>query len=90
MVEQIGDQLEELEDELVDHPSQKFYRGFIFKKEYDIFRTSIWPMREVIGSLERREFPFIEKSTVVYLRDIYDHITQLIDTIETDRELISV
>jgi magnesium transporter len=90
MVEQIGDQLEELEDELVDHPSSKILpRIHFLKRNMIFFRTSIWPMREVIGSLERREFPFIEKSTVVYLRDIYDHITQLIDTIETDRELIS-
>jgi len=90
MVEQIGDQLEELEDELVDHSSSKILpRIHFLKRNMIYFRTSIWPMREVIGSLERREFPFIEKATVVYLRDIYDHITQLIDTIETDRELIS-
>lgn len=90
IIEQIGDQLEELEDELVDHPSSKILSNIHFLKRNMInFRISIWPMREVIGSLERREFPFIEKTTVVYLRDIYDHITQLIDTIETDRELIS-
>ncbi|NLJ49967.1 MAG: magnesium/cobalt transporter CorA [Candidatus Atribacteria bacterium] len=90
MIEHIGDQLEELEDELVDHPSSKILSKIHFLKRNMInFRTSVWPMREVIGSLERRDFLFIKKSTIVYLRDIYDHITQLIETIETDRELIS-
>ena len=90
MIEKIGDQLEEIEDELVEHPSSKILTKIHFLKRNMIyFRTSVWPMREVIGSLERREFHFIQESTVVYLRDIYDHITQLIDTVETDRELIS-
>ena len=52
-------------------------------------RKSIWPLREVIGGLERRESPLIKETTVIYLRDVYDHTIQVIDTMETLRDLLS-
>ena len=52
-------------------------------------RKSIWPLREVISGLERRESPLIKETTVIYLRDVYDHTIQVIDTMETLRDLLS-
>ena len=52
-------------------------------------RKSIWPLREVIGGLERRESPLIKETTVIYLRDVYDHTIQVIETMETFRDLLS-
>ena len=46
-------------------------------------------MREVIGSLGRGESPLIKGTSRVYLRDVYDHTIQVIDTIETFRDMIS-
>ena len=52
-------------------------------------RKSVWPLREVISGLERTESSLIEESTGIYLRDVYDHSIQVIDTIETFRDMIS-
>jgi magnesium transporter len=52
-------------------------------------RKSVWPLREVIGGLERGESPLIGESINVYLRDVYDHTIQVIDTMETFRDMIS-
>lgn len=49
----------------------------------------VWPLREVISNLERGETSLIKKSTRIYLRDIYDHIVQVIDSIETLRDLLA-
>ncbi len=52
-------------------------------------RKSVWPLREVISSLERGESSLIKKSTKIYLRDVYDHTIQVIDTVETFRDMVS-
>ena len=52
-------------------------------------RKSIWPLREVINGLQRGESALIKESTAIYLRDVYDHTIQIIDTIETFRDLLS-
>ncbi len=51
-------------------------------------RKSIWPLREVISSLEKSESPLIQKTTFIYLKDIYDHTVQIIDAIEAFHETI--
>ena len=52
-------------------------------------RKSTWPLREIISRLERGEIALINDSTRIYIRDIYDHIIQVIDTIETFRDMLS-
>src|SRR5262249_29022359 len=52
-------------------------------------RKSVWPLREVIGGLERGESKLFEKETMPFLRDLYDHTIQVVDTVETLRDLIS-
>jgi len=52
-------------------------------------RKSVWPLREVILGLERTESQLIQESTVIYLRDVYDHTIQVIDTLETLRDMVS-
>jgi magnesium transporter len=53
------------------------------------FRKSVWPLREAIVRLERGGYSLIQESTQIYLRDVYDHTIQVIDTIETFREMLS-
>ena len=53
------------------------------------FRKSIWPVRELVSSLLRSESPLIENTTEIYLRDVYDHAVQIIDAMESYREMIS-
>jgi len=52
-------------------------------------RRSVWPLREVISGLQRAESSLIHESTAMYLRDVYDHTIQVIDTIETSRDVLS-
>jgi magnesium transporter len=52
-------------------------------------RKSTWPLREITSRLERGEISLINDSTRIYIRDIYDHIIQVIDTIETFRDMLS-
>ena len=59
------------------------------KRELIFLRKSVWPLREAISSLERGESPLFQPETLVYLRDVYDHTIQVIDTIETFRDMVS-
>lgn len=52
-------------------------------------RKSVWPLREMLGSLERTESKFFNKSTRVFLRDLYDHSIQIVDTVESFREVLT-
>jgi magnesium transporter len=90
ILEKTGDRIEILEEKLISDPSpetlsiiQKIKREMIF------LRRSVWPLREVISSLERDESEIIHESTHVYLRDVYDHTIQVIDTVEALRDMIA-
>jgi len=52
-------------------------------------RRSVWPLREVVNILERGESPLIQEKTQIYLRDLYDHTIQVIDNIETLKDIAS-
>jgi magnesium transporter len=89
ILEKTGDRIELLEEELITEPSPGTV-GIIqrMKREMIFLRKSIWPLREVIASLERDESPLIRESTNVFLRDVYDHTIQVIDTVEALRDMI--
>ena len=59
------------------------------KQEMILLRKRIWPLREVVSSLTRGESPLVRESTTVYLRDVYDHTIQVIDTIESFRDVLA-
>ncbi|KPJ57833.1 MAG: magnesium transporter, partial [Planctomycetes bacterium DG_23] len=52
-------------------------------------RKSVWPLREEISALQRGESRLISKPTGIFLRDVYDHTIQVIDTIESLRDMLS-
>ena len=90
VLEQIGEKIEFLEEELVTDPTPETLQTIHDLKLDMIFlRKSVWPLREVVGGLERRESPLIGEAIAVYLRDVYDHTIQVIDTLETFRDMIS-
>jgi magnesium transporter len=90
VLERIGEQVESLAEEVSEDPSSAALdRIHQFKREMIFLRKAIWPAREVAASLERSESGLIQKSTVVYLRDVYDHSIQLIDAVESYRDLIT-
>ncbi len=90
VLEAVGDHIESLEEELVTDPTQEtLARIHALKREMLYLRKSVWPLREVVSGLDRGESPLIKKTTHVYLRDVYDHTIQVIDTIETYRDMVS-
>jgi magnesium transporter len=90
ILEMIGETIESIEDELIKEPTPKTLSHiYDLKKEMIFLRKSIWPLREVISRLERDDFALIQKDTISYLRDLYDHTIQAIDTIETYRDMLS-
>jgi magnesium transporter len=90
VLERLGEEIELIEDQLVTDPTPAPLRVIHrLKRDMIFLRKSVWPLREVIGGLERGESSLITDSTVIYLRDIYDHTIQVIDTIETFRDMLS-
>jgi magnesium transporter len=90
VMEKLGEEIEGLETELIRNPKQETLQSIHrLRREMIYVRRSIWPLREVIGDLERRGSSFVQESTSLYLRDIYDHIIHVIDTTETFRDIIA-
>jgi magnesium transporter len=90
VLEKLGEQIEFLEEELITKPRPATLQTLHqLKREMIFLRKALWPLREVIGSLERGESALIQGSTVLYLRDVYDHTIQAIDNIETFRDMLS-
>jgi magnesium transporter len=90
ILEKIGDEIEILEEELVTDPGKEtMARIHHFKREMILLRRSIWPLREVVSGLQREESPLVTEGVGLYLRDVYDHTIQVIDTVETFRDIIS-
>ncbi len=90
VLEKISDRIEELEQELLTNPtSETLAKIHSMKRELILLRKSVWPLREAISGLTRGESKLIGDKTVVYLRDVYDHTIQVIDTIESLRDTVS-
>jgi magnesium transporter len=90
ILENLGETIEDIEDKLVTNPSTETLRTIHdLKREMVFLRKSVWPLREVISRLERSESSLINKSTRIYLRDVYDHTIQIMDSVETFRDMLS-
>ena len=90
VLEYLGEEIEELEEELVTDPDPDTLHAIHdLKRELIYLRKSVWPLRETISNLERGESRIFQPATLIYLRDVYDHVIQIIDTVETFREMAS-
>jgi magnesium transporter len=59
------------------------------KRELIWLRKSVWPLRELLAGLEREESPLVRPATRVYLKDVYDHTVEIIETVETYRDVLA-
>jgi len=90
ILETLGENIEILEEELLETPTSKTVQTIHDLKQDMIYiRKQIWPIREIINSLVKSESSLIHESTHVYLRDVYDHTIQVIDTIESYRDILA-
>lgn len=90
VLEALGERLEDLEEAMVTEPGQGALQEIHdLKREMLFFRKALWPLREVVGALSRGESPLMKQATLPYVRDAYDHTIQVIDTLETYRDIVS-
>jgi magnesium transporter len=90
LLEKLGEQIEVLDERMLTNRSGEVARTIhILKREMIWLRKAVWPLRETINTLQRSESPLIRESTGVYLKDVYDHTIEVIDTVETYRDVLS-
>ena len=90
ILESFGERIEELEDKLMVKTSSKMLKVIHnLKRDIISLRRSVWPLREVVNILERGDTHLVKKNTKIYLRDLYDRMVQVVDTMESYREILS-
>ncbi|MCM1983346.1 magnesium/cobalt transporter CorA [Lyngbya confervoides] len=90
VLEQFGERIEALEEEVVDRPTpQTLAKIHQMKRELLVLRRTIWPQRDALTLLFRDGTDFISDEAQIYFRDCYDHTIQLLDMVETYRDLTS-
>lgn len=90
VLEAFGERLEDLEDEVLTCVTDKtLSKIHLVKRDLLNLRRSVWPQRDALNAVIRDPSPFIREETKVFLRDCYDHTIQIIDLVETYREIAS-
>jgi len=88
LLETYGERLEAIEEEVLDKPtSATMHEIHVIKREMLVLRRGVWPLREVILGLQREPHECMSDTTRTYLHDLYDHAVQIIDILETYRDV---
>jgi magnesium transporter len=89
-LEYLGERIEVLEDQVMLDPKPEVLKEIHgLKNEMLFVRKAVWPLREIINALARGDSTLFQKDTLIYLRDIYDHMIQVIDSIEMYRDMVT-
>ncbi len=91
VLESLGERISDLDAELLGRkPSPKYLREIHGLKQQIIFiRRCAWPLRELVNSIQKMRTELFDEKTDVYFRDLYDHCVQVIDNVETYRDLVA-
>lgn len=90
VLELLGERIETLEQDVVARPQTAILHSIHDLKNQMLFlRKAVWPLREMVGALERGQSPLFQESTMLYVRDVYDHTAQVLETLEMYREMVS-
>lgn len=90
VLELLGEKIEALQHVVVADPQPETLKAIhALKRQLLFLRRAVWPLRDVMNNLSRSDCPFLQQSTKVFFRDVYDHVVQIVDTIETLREMVS-
>lgn len=90
ILEHYGDLAEDLEDQILERTRRNTLSDVHqLKRDLLLLRRAVWPLREVVSSLQREPHECVGDTTRIYLRDLYDHVVQIIDIVETYREMAS-
>ena len=89
VIEKIGERTETLEEELMSNPGPVTLQTiYILKRQIMVLRKTVWPLREAVGAFERTASGLVSAETKTYLRDAYSHAIQVMDTIESLRDVV--
>ncbi len=90
VLEGFGDQIDTIQDTVLSSPEPLVLDTVhSLRRQLIYVRKSVWPVREIVASLLRGESPLISRETQLYLRDVYDHTVQIVETVEMFREVLS-
>jgi magnesium transporter len=90
VLEAMGEKIEALQHTVVEDPKPETLNDIHALKSQLLFlRRAVWPLRDVMNNLSRSDCPFLQHATKLFFRDVYDHVVQIVDTIETLREMVS-
>lgn len=90
ILENIDERIEDIEDKLITNPkTEELQEIYTLKREMITIRRAVWPLRELVNRFMRSESDLIKDSTQLYLKDLYDHTIQIIDTLETHRDVVA-
>jgi magnesium transporter len=90
VLELSGEQIEAVQQAVVDDPKPETLKEIhALKRQLLFVRRAVWPLRDVMTNLSRSDCPFLQHPTKVFFRDVYDHVVQIVDTIEILREMVS-
>jgi magnesium transporter len=90
VLEKIGGKIELLEEDLLDDTQTENLQSIHhLKREMIFFRKQVWPIREILSTLMKEEGSLIQETTQIFIRDLYDHTIQVMDTIESFRDVLT-
>ncbi|WP_226390228.1 magnesium/cobalt transporter CorA [Penaeicola halotolerans] len=89
LLEHVSDSTEEIENDVFDDKSPRNVLSKIHAIKYELInmRKAVWPLREVLANIKRLESPLVQEETKIFINDVYDHTIQIIDGIETQRDI---
>ena len=90
ILEKVGERIERMEEVLLERSSPKTLEEIHkLRRVLIMLRKAIWPLRDVVNGFLREESPLVRENTKAYLRDVYDHTVQVMDTIDTYRDMLT-
>jgi magnesium transporter len=90
VLESLGEKIEAVQQGVVNDPKPETLNDIhALKRQLLFVRRAVWPLRDVMNNLSRSDCPCLQQATKVFFRDVYDHVVQIVDTIETLREMVS-
>jgi magnesium transporter len=90
VLEALGEQIETMQELVTSDPQPETLKEIhALKRQLLFVRRAVWPVREAVHRLTRAEGPFLREPTAIFFRDVYDHVIQIVDTVETLREMVS-
>jgi len=90
VLETTGEWMTEIEDEMLEKSSETSFQGIhTIRRDLLALKRAVWPARDIISTLSKTDSPLIDQNTVRFFKDVHDHSIQIIDTVETFREVVA-